>query len=122
MEAVAELVASGSAAGGQAPRILVVEACTHHRTEDDIGTRKIPRIIRERIDARAQFDFVRGQPTAEALEGYDLAIACGACMATRGATLALDQPYCRRVATLTFVAPASLASSMTRTISPARTA
>ena len=85
-----DALAAHGVAGGPPPRILILEACTHHRTEDDIGTQKIPRIIRERIDERAEFSFVRGQPKADQLAGYDLAIACGACMTTRGATLAMQ--------------------------------
>jgi [FeFe] hydrogenase H-cluster maturation GTPase HydF len=64
-------------------RILVLEACSHHRQEEDIGTVKIPRIYHEKASTVAVFDFARELPTREKLAGYSLVITCGGCMRTR---------------------------------------
>lgn len=65
------------------PKILVMEACSHHRQADDIGTVKIPRLFRQIIDADAEFEFCRELPENIALDNYDMVIHCGACMLNR---------------------------------------
>ena len=66
-----------------ADKILVAEACTHRRQEEDIGTVKIPRWLRERVGAELDFDFVSGREYPENLKEYDLVIHCGGCMLNR---------------------------------------
>ena len=63
-------------------RVLITEACTHVPATEDIGTVKIPKLLRK-IAPKVQIDFARGtdfpeQP--EELKKYDLIIHCGACM------------------------------------------
>ena len=64
----------------RAPRILVAEACTHHRQCNDIGTVQIPRLVAEYTGVDPDFDFVSGGEFPEDLSAYDLVIHCGGCM------------------------------------------
>lgn len=61
-------------------RILIAEACTHPPITEDIGTKKIPMMIRKKYGENIGFDFVRGDDFPEDLSQYDLIIHCGACM------------------------------------------
>ncbi|PKM94045.1 MAG: [FeFe] hydrogenase H-cluster maturation GTPase HydF [Firmicutes bacterium HGW-Firmicutes-1] len=61
-------------------KILICEACTHHKQSDDIGTVKIPRWIRQKTGKNIQFDHLSGNDFDENLEGYQLIIHCGGCM------------------------------------------
>ena len=64
-------------------RILIAEGCTHHRQEDDIGTKKIPRWLRERTGKELVFDHTSGIEYARNLKDYALIIHCGGCMLNR---------------------------------------
>ncbi len=61
-------------------RILICEGCTHHRQCEDIGTVKIPRLLRIFTGKELQFDFTSGHGFPDRLMGYDLIIHCGGCM------------------------------------------
>ena len=61
-------------------RLLVAEGCTHHRKDDDIGTVKIPQLLREKTGKRLDFHHVAGGYFAEDLSQYKMVIHCGACM------------------------------------------
>lgn len=66
-------------------RVLIAEACTHVPATEDIGTVKIPKMLRK-IAPNVQIDFVRGTDfpsTADEIKKYDLIIHCGACMFNR---------------------------------------
>ena len=63
-------------------RVLIAEACTHVPATEDIGTVKIPNMLRK-IAPNIQIDFARGTDfpdLPEELKKYDLIIHCGACM------------------------------------------
>jgi [FeFe] hydrogenase H-cluster maturation GTPase HydF len=62
--------------------ILVSEACTHHRQEDDIGTVKIPRWLQERTNKTFRYVYTSGY-RFPSLDDVDLVIHCGACMLNR---------------------------------------
>lgn len=64
-------------------RVLIAEACTHAPLTEDIGTVKIPRLLRKRIGEELQIDFVSGNDFPGDLSCYDLIIHCGACMFNR---------------------------------------
>lgn len=64
-------------------RVLIAEACTHAPLNEDIGTVKIPRLLRKRIGEELQIDFVSGNDFPDDLSCYDLIIHCGACMFNR---------------------------------------
>lgn len=61
-------------------RILICEGCTHHRQCEDIGTVKIPRLLRIFTGKELQLDFTSGHGFPDKLMGYDLIIHCGGCM------------------------------------------
>lgn len=63
-------------------RILICEGCTHHRQCGDIGTVKLPKMIRRFSSADVSFDFVSGSDFPEKLENYKLIVHCGGCMLT----------------------------------------
>ena len=72
-------------------RILIAEACTHHPISEDIGTVKIPRLLRKNLGEGITIDHVQGKDFPNDLSSYDLAIHCGACMFTRRAMLSRIQ-------------------------------
>ena len=78
-------IESAAAIGSLTPqsRILIAEACTHAPLTEDIGTVKIPRLLRKRIGEELQIDFVSGNDFPRDLSRYDLIIHCGACMFNR---------------------------------------
>lgn len=61
--------------------ILIAEACTHPPIEEDIGTVKIPKLIRK-THSDVNIDFVRGNDPIDYAK-YDLIITCGSCMFNR---------------------------------------
>jgi len=61
-------------------KILICEGCTHHRQCDDIGTVKIPGLIKKHSLKEIQFDFCSGGDFPEDLSPYKLIIHCGGCM------------------------------------------
>lgn len=63
-------------------RILIAEGCTHHRQSDDIGTVKIPNMIRKRIPG-IEFDWSSGAVFPNDVSRYRMIIHCGACMLNR---------------------------------------
>lgn len=66
-------------------RVLIAEACTHVPQNEDIGTVKIPRLLKQEFGDRVEITNVRGKdfPEEDALKEYDLIIHCGACMFNR---------------------------------------
>jgi [FeFe] hydrogenase H-cluster maturation GTPase HydF len=68
-------------------KILIMEYCSHHRQDDDIGTVKIPRLFREKLRADVVFDFRHELPSVEELKQYYLVVNCGACMLTRNSMM-----------------------------------
>ncbi|TEB07016.1 tRNA modification GTPase MnmE [Pelotomaculum schinkii] len=64
-------------------RVLVAEACTHHRVSDDIGTVKIPRWLRQKAGGELHFDWSSGNTLPADLGQYNLIVHCGACMINR---------------------------------------
>jgi len=60
--------------------ILICEGCTHHRQCDDIGTVKIPNLIRNYSSAEPHFTICSGGDFPQDLSPYKLIIHCGSCM------------------------------------------
>ncbi|WP_100066153.1 [FeFe] hydrogenase H-cluster maturation GTPase HydF [Miniphocaeibacter massiliensis] len=61
-------------------KILIAEACTHPPISEDIGTVRIPEMLRKKYGENINIDFVRGDDFPKDLSRYDLIIHCGACM------------------------------------------
>ncbi|TYO95362.1 [FeFe] hydrogenase H-cluster maturation GTPase HydF [Desulfallas thermosapovorans] len=64
-------------------RVLISEACTHHRVTDDIGTVKIPRWLRQKVGGDLQLEWSSGIALPPDLERFKLIVHCGACMINR---------------------------------------
>lgn len=66
-------------------RVLIAEACTHVPLQEDIGTVKIPMLLRKQFGELVEITNVRGNdfPSTDELKQYDLIIHCGACMFNR---------------------------------------
>lgn len=60
--------------------VLIVEGCTHHRQCDDIGSVKIPRLLKNYTGKELNFKTAMGMVFPEELSGYSLIIHCGGCM------------------------------------------
>jgi [FeFe] hydrogenase H-cluster maturation GTPase HydF len=60
--------------------ILICEGCTHHRQCDDIGTVKIPNMVKKHSGKSVGFSFRSGGDFPLDLSPYGLVIHCGACM------------------------------------------
>jgi len=61
-------------------KILICEGCTHHRQCDDIGTVKIPRMVKKHCSKDIDFSFCSGGDFPQDLKKYKLIIHCGSCM------------------------------------------
>ena len=64
-------------------RVLISEGCTHRRQCDDIGTVKIPNLLKKQGHRDLQLEFTSGGAFPKDVSNYDLIIHCGACMLTR---------------------------------------
>jgi len=64
-------------------KVLVAEACTHRRQQDDIGTVKIPNWVHEKISPDIEFEHVSGREFPDNLEEYTVILHCGSCMLNR---------------------------------------
>ncbi len=60
-------------------KILISEGCTHHRQCNDIGTVKIPNMIRKFTNAEPEFSFTSGGEFPQDLSGFSLVVHCGGC-------------------------------------------
>lgn len=63
--------------------VLIAEACTHAPLTEDIGTVKIPQMLRQKIGPKITIEHVSGADFPADLGKYDLIIQCGACMFNR---------------------------------------
>lgn len=60
--------------------VLISEGCTHHRQCGDIGTQKLPAMIKKHTGKDISFEFTSGTHFPEELDRYALVIHCGGCM------------------------------------------
>lgn len=61
-------------------KVLISEACTHHRQCNDIGTVKMPNWVKKYTGKEVEFEFSSGNDFPEDLSKYKLVIHCGGCM------------------------------------------
>lgn len=65
-------------------RVLILESCSHHSVDDDIGREKIPRWLSEYTKKDLRFDVASGlDRPPKPIETYALVVQCGGCMITR---------------------------------------
>lgn len=62
--------------------VLISEGCTHHRQCGDIGTVKLPNLIRRHTGKNLSFEFTSGGEFPEDLSRFALVVHCGGCMLT----------------------------------------
>jgi len=101
-------------------KVLMSEGCTHHRVEDDIGTVKLPRWIRQFVGGEINFVWSSGMTLPEDLSSYKLVVHCGACMLNRREMLGrILQAQAQGVAIVNYgVAIAALQGILPRVLSP----
>ena len=63
-------------------KVLILESCTHHAIEDDIGKVKIPNLLKKKTGKNLIIEHFSGHDFPE-VSGYKLIIHCGACMTNR---------------------------------------
>lgn len=82
---LAELIRGAKAIKSLQPgdKVLIAEACTHHRQPDDIGKYQIPRYLERLVGGELDFSWSSGMGYPENLEEFKLIIHCGACMINR---------------------------------------
>lgn len=61
-------------------KILISEGCTHHRQCGDIGTVKLPALIKKFSGSNPIFEWTSGTEFPTDLSAYKLIIHCGGCM------------------------------------------
>jgi len=63
-------------------KILILESCTHHAIEDDIGKVKIPNLLKKKTGKELIIEHYSGHDFPD-ISNYKLIIHCGACMTNR---------------------------------------
>lgn len=80
------LLAAGAAAVEQlrdGDKVLICEGCTHHRQCEDIGTVKLPNLIRRYTKVEPDFLFTSGTEFPTDVSSYKMVVHCGGCMLNR---------------------------------------
>lgn len=63
-------------------KVLILESCTHHAIEDDIGRVKIPNLLKKKTGKDLIIENYAGHDFPE-IKDYKLIVHCGACMTNR---------------------------------------
>lgn len=63
-------------------KVLILESCTHHAIEDDIGRVKIPNLLKQKTGKNLTIENYAGHDFPD-ISSYQLIIHCGACMTNR---------------------------------------
>ena len=63
-------------------KVLILESCTHHAIDDDIGKVKIPNLLRKRTGKDLVIENFSGHDFPD-ISQYKLIVHCGACMTNR---------------------------------------
>ena len=61
-------------------KVLISEGCTHHRQCNDIGTVKLPKLLKKYTGKSLEFSWTSGTEFEEDLTKYKLVVHCGGCM------------------------------------------
>ncbi len=61
-------------------RVLISEGCSHHRQCGDIGSVKIPALLRKKTGKNIEIELTSGLEFPADLKAYSLVIHCGGCM------------------------------------------
>uniref|UniRef100_A0A650EKY4 [FeFe] hydrogenase H-cluster maturation GTPase HydF n=1 Tax=uncultured Candidatus Melainabacteria bacterium TaxID=2682970 RepID=A0A650EKY4_9BACT len=63
-------------------KVLILESCTHHAIDDDIGRVKIPKLLKQKTGKDLIIENIAGHDFPD-ISQYKLIIHCGACMTNR---------------------------------------
>jgi len=63
-------------------KVLILESCTHHAIEDDIGRVKIPNWLKQKTGRNIIIEHFAGHDFPD-ISKYNLIVHCGACMTNR---------------------------------------
>jgi len=63
-------------------KILIAEGCSHNTSHEDIGTVKIPALLKKVTGKKLTFDIMQGHDFPGGVSEYALIIHCGGCMLT----------------------------------------
>lgn len=64
-------------------KVAIVEACTHHRLEGDMGKEVLPKLLEDMTGKKLNFVYFSGiHQNFEKIEGVRFALHCGGCMLT----------------------------------------
>lgn len=81
-------------------RILISEGCTHHRQCGDIGSVKLPNLLKKFTGKNFEITLTSGRDFPEDVSEFSLVIHCGACMLNeremlyrKNSSLAQDVPF-----------------------------
>lgn len=69
-------------------KVMICETCSHHPQPDDIGRKKIPRWLGEKVGGPLDIEVVVGKDFPNDLSGYKIILQCGGCVVTRRHMLA----------------------------------
>ena len=61
-------------------RVLISEGCTHHRQCGDIGSVKLPALLKKTTGKNIEIELSSGKEFPEELERFAMVIHCGGCM------------------------------------------
>ncbi|GAB4435392.1 MAG: [FeFe] hydrogenase H-cluster maturation GTPase HydF [bacterium] len=65
-------------------KVAIIEACTHHRQEQDLARDLLPVFVNEVTKSNLEYTFISGTyPDFEGLKDVKFALHCGGCMLTR---------------------------------------
>lgn len=64
-------------------KIMICETCSHHPQPDDIGRKKLPRWLAQKVGGELDVEVVVGKDFPPDLTPYKLILQCGGCVVTR---------------------------------------
>ncbi len=64
-------------------KVMICETCSHHPQPDDIGRKKLPRWLAQKIGGALDIDVVVGKDFPADLTPYKIILQCGGCVVTR---------------------------------------
>lgn len=64
-------------------KVMICETCSHHPQPDDIGRKKLPRWLAQKVGGELDIEVVVGKDFPVDLTPYKLILQCGGCVVTR---------------------------------------
>ena len=64
-------------------KVMICETCSHHPQPDDIGRKKLPRWLAQKVGGELDIEVVVGKDFPVGLTPYKLILQCGGCVVTR---------------------------------------